>query len=223
MTCPVRIALRHGPSWIACWINSTRAASSSLQAIAEGSPPTSRTIPHDAPPPPCWPTASIASSVSNSLMPRDSIAIDSSVISPRPSDEVGRMINSLAKYLPSRDVSPRPDYAWCGPLAHDLPVIGRNLPKSRCHQGASSGLGQDSCPVTSVVAENHNVRLVKRMDFWHFDPICLNQRELAAAGSISYAGDQFLQTMDRTSSLYDGHHIGLGSQARFSWLPLKAK
>jgi hypothetical protein len=46
--------------------------------------------------------------------------------------------------------------------------------------------------------------------------------ELAAAGSIPYAGDQFLQTMGRTSSLYDGHRIGLGSQARFFWLSLKA-
>ena len=56
---------------------------------------------------------------------KGSIAIDSSVISPRPSGEVGHMINSLAKYLPSRDVSPRPDYAWCERLAHDLRVIGR--------------------------------------------------------------------------------------------------
>ena len=29
--------------------------------------------------------------------------------------------------------------------------------------------------------------------------------------------------MDITSSLYDGHHIGLGSQARFPWLSLKGQ
>ena len=55
-------------------------------------------------------------------------------------------------------------------------------------------------------------------------PYMSKSMELAAAGSIPYAGDQFLQTMDRTSSLYDGHHIGLGSQARaIPWLSLKAK
>jgi hypothetical protein len=46
--------------------------------------------------------------------------------------------------------------------------------------------------------------------------------ELAATGSIPYADDHFPQTMDFTS-LYDGHGIGLGSQARFSWLSIKAR
>jgi hypothetical protein len=103
-----------------------------------------------------------------------------------------------------------------------LGAIGRNLSVSRCRQGGSSGLGQGSCSVASVIPESHNVRLVKQRDFWRFDPICRNQMELAATGSIPYADDHFPQTMDFTS-LYDGHGIGLGSQARFSWLSIKAR
>jgi hypothetical protein len=46
--------------------------------------------------------------------------------------------------------------------------------------------------------------------------------KLAAAGSIPYAGGISFNDGHRLI-LYDGHHIGLGSQARFSWFSLKAK
>jgi hypothetical protein len=53
--------------------------------------------------------------------------------------------------------------------------------------------GPGFLPDASVISEDHNVRLVKRTDFWCFDPICPNQMELAAAGSIAYADGHFLQ------------------------------
>ena len=121
----------------------------------EGSPPTSRTIPHDAPAPPCWPTAEHRQ-IRQQLVGAQGILSPSTLRSLplRPSGGVGRMGRRLSQ------VSPRPRCSTPSRLS----LVRAASARSSCHQeelvkvempskAPASGLGHGSSPVASPGSE----------------------------------------------------------------------